>query len=445
MDKKIQYLNEIDRIIYSTMLYENFSKLSLKNQTNLIEHRLKRRRLNEWPDWLDSAASAVSDYASDAYDTVSDYASDAGDWVSDTASSAYDTVHSAAKKSTKWVNEAYDEWGDTFHDGVAWLQVGLAGLSLGAYATGIGAPVGWIASALDGCIDVGYAISAGIKGDYGEMSWRIGGAAFSFLGASALKGMATAGKVAKVADTLADTGKVVVKGFQASNAAVNTVKGVDAVGKVGKIGKFTNIISNAAGKVINTGKNIANTSKVARGAKLSHKAMAWFPKIFGGISTGGSLGYGMGANWLKDLPGTNPASWMTDDPGSPHSKIAVKQGKGMIGWHPNTLNYWMQPTDSPHKVDAANQVGVLGPGIPSDSTSTLGPVNPIPVNPNTYQDQIKAQQDSIQAKAELDSLSGNLNKNTPIGSTGTLKSGMKIVNGVPVMETARRRRRRYAW
>ena len=394
------------------MMFEDFSRLSLNNQTLLIEQAYNNRKNYIDENWFTDGASWVADTASDAWDAGTSAVSDAGGWVADTASDAYDQTVKGAKKSAAWVGDVYDDYAtmDTFHSAVSWLQVGLASASVVAYATGVGAGVGWVCSAIDGVIDLGYAVNAGIKGDYGEMSWRIGGAALSFLGAASMKGAKTAVTVAKAADAAADTGRVVVKGFQAAD---NTVKAVSTVSKLKDIAQIP-------GKITNVMKNVANTASATKDVMNSYKYLNMF-----------KIPYIM--NKATQLPFTNPESYIGTDPDSKDTKVVANTESPLNT--PNTFRFYMQPTDSDVKQSYINDKGE-DYDVNVDLNGNQQAIDSSGIKQNQYQQDLKNYTDSIQS----------INTTSPMDSVKTLKSGQTVINGVPVKtESTIRRRKRYAW
>jgi hypothetical protein len=158
MDKKIQYINELDAIISRTMQYEHFAKSSLDKQALLIE-----QQLYEQFGW----AEDLWDGAVDAYDATSD-----------------------------WVNDLDGE------EVLDYVQYTLAAVSVGAY-TGAGvaaltvvgnagpsevlAIVGYCASALDATIDLGRGLHAISNNNEGMATVYFASALIGYCGASGFK------------------------------------------------------------------------------------------------------------------------------------------------------------------------------------------------------------------------------------------------------------------
>jgi len=375
MKNKIQYITEIDNIIKKTMLFENFSNLSLNKQTLLVEQLYMDNKLNE--QWYN-----------DAYDAVADVVTDASDAVGDV-----------------W-NESQDE----FHNAMAWVQGGLAVTALGAYATGVGAPVGVVASWADGIIDLGYAVGHGINGDYGAMSWRLGGVAFSAFGLNSIKGAASTVKavdatvdIVKASKKIHSVYNVTDLAYTASSTAAKIVTTTSTTQKViNSTKKLTSVVSDLVAPIVK--KAAIKTAPYVNKAYVANQ-IAKFPGP-GGL--------------INNFIGTNPeadGTWV--------NKTQKENPTTFFDYSPSSIrNMYLEPADGNLKQNIIKS---------SDNFNAAdAPENvPGPVDNSNYNDSIQNANNIQQKQNYVDSLTNLYNK-PKINTTQNLKNGTKIVNGIPV-------------
>ena len=245
MDDQLKRINELDNLVKAITLQEYInSKTPAYNRANY--HELKRR-----------------------VKFINEYLITEQEW-------------NPFKKSF-WTQDNWSDMGNTvadgFHTAMTWTQVGLASVSIGGWATGIGAPVAYAAGVVDSFIDLGYAIGNAIEGDWTEAGKRL---TYAGLGLLPCAGdMITAGLKSTdvIVTSLKNTDEVV---DVISTVEKNAIKNSDEILKNAKNWNqnsiFTNFKTWNNSKLIQDGTNI-NVINRLDNAKRIQDALANAEKL----------------------------------------------------------------------------------------------------------------------------------------------------------------------